>query len=437
MIETLSLRSRIVMLLAAVLTMGLAIGIATLVLHAGARSRAEAKAATHLAEDFVENALARAATAPQPETELKRLIAQAQKLRHVRIFLEGEPAPAQSPAGICRAPAWFAALATPREKTTRIAAPESVGGAVLIVPDPSDEIAEIWEEILGLALGGALVALAAFALVFIAVSSTLAPVSAVAQGLEALEKGERGLRVPRAGSPEFAVITDRINALGDALARLDAENRDLLRRMIDVQETERRDIARDLHDEMGPFLFAIRAGVGALRRKAQGAGVTEDCARLDQQIAALQGVNRRILARLRPVALEEMGLAGALDALVRGWRETHPQATITLTVADCALDEKTALVAYRIAQEGLTNALRHARARHVTIDVRPAGARELRVRVDDDGTGLKAGWRQGLGLRGMSERIAALGGRLTFQSGTPTGAVLEVLLPLPEPRGSS
>jgi len=436
MIETLSLRSRIVLLIAGVFALGLAIGIATLILHAGARIRTEAEAATHLAEDFVENALARAATAQDPRAELKRLLAQAQKLRHVRLFLEGEPAPAQGVAGISRAPGWFASLATPREKITRITAPQPIGEAVLIAPDPSDEIAEIWEEIFGLALGGALVAIAAFALVFFAVSRTLAPLSALAQGLEALEKGERDLRIPPAGSPEFAVITDRINALADALARLDAENRDLLRRMIDVQESERRDIARDLHDEMGPFLFAIRAGVGALRRRGQGAGVAEDCARLDEQIAALQGVNRRILARLRPVALEEMGLAGALDTLVRGWREANPHATITLAVADCPLDEKTALVAYRIAQEGLTNAFRHAEARCVSIDVRPAGARELRVRVDDDGAGLKRDWRQGLGLRGMSERIAALGGRLTFKSGEPKGAILEASLPLPGPGGA-
>ena len=435
MIETLSLRSRIVLLLAGVLALGLAMGISTLILHAGARIRTEAEAATRLAEDFVENALARAAIAPDPQAELKRLLAQAQKLRHVRIFLEGEAPPAQGAPETSRAPAWFATLATPREKTTRIAAPESVGGAVLILPDPSDEIAEIWEEIVGLGLGGALVALATFALIFLAVSRTLAPVSTLAQGLEALEKGERGLRLPRAGPPELAVIADRINTLADALARLDAENRDLLRRMIDVQETERRDIGRDLHDEMGPFLFAIRAGVGALRRKAASAGVTEDCEKLDAQIAALQAVNRRILARLRPAALEELGLAGALDALVRGWRETHPQATITLNVADCALDEKTALIAYRIAQEGLTNALRHAGALHVSIDVRPAGAQELRVRVHDDGTGFKPGWRRGLGLRGMSERIAALGGRLTLSNGQPKGAVLEALLPLPEPGG--
>jgi two-component system sensor histidine kinase UhpB len=73
--------------------------------------------------------------------------------------------------------------------------------------------------------------------------------------------------------------------------------------MIHVQEDERRDIARDLHDEIGPFLFAIRAGVGALRRKAASNGFEPDCARIDAQIAALQQVNRRVLARLRPPRL--------------------------------------------------------------------------------------------------------------------------------------
>ncbi|HXZ16779.1 MAG TPA: ATP-binding protein, partial [Roseiarcus sp.] len=183
-----------------------------------------------------------------------------------------------------------------------------------------------------------------------------------------------------------------------------------------------------------PFLFAIRAGVGAMRRRAQGGPNARDCAKIDEQIAALQGVNRRILARLRPAALEEMGLAGALDALARDWRETHPGVTINLGVSDCAIDPETALVAYRVAQEGLTNALRHAKACRVTIDVRPAGEQELRVRVDDDGSGPDPGWRRGLGLRGMSERVSGIGGRLTFRNAVPKGSRLEASLPLPTPR---
>ena len=101
---------------------------------------------------------------------------------------------------------------------------------------------------------------------------TLAPLSALAEGLARLARGDRSLLVSRGGSPELVAIAEGINALAASLARLDDENHRLLRRMIDVQEDERRDIARDLHDEIGPFLFAIRAGVGALRRRAASAG---------------------------------------------------------------------------------------------------------------------------------------------------------------------
>ena len=103
---------------------------------------------------------------------------------------------------------------------------------------------------------------------------------------------------------------------------------------------------------------------------------------------------------------------------------------MTLDVSAPPLDEETALAAYRIAQEGLTNALRHSGADHVTIAVAAETPRQLRIRVADDGKGLKAGWREGLGLRGMSERVGALGGRLTLREGGPGGAVLEAWLPL-------
>ena len=347
-------------------------------------------------------------------------------LRHVRIFLEGIRAEA---APDLRAPAWFEALATPRENASQIPLPPPLGGALVIAASPADEIAEIWEEIVELATVGALVAFAAFALLFVAVSRTLAPVSTLVAGLSRLEQGKHETRVAASGSPEFVVIAERINALAAALERLDAENRSLLARAIEVQEKERREIAQDLHDEIGPFLFAIRAGVGALRRKEGNAALDEDCAEIDAQVASLQQVNRRILARLRPAALEEVGLAGALGALARGWRETHQQPAIFVDVADLPLSEELALVAYRIVQEGLTNALRHAGAEHVSIRVSSQSPGELRVRVEDDGCGFTKGWRPGLGLRGMSERIAAFGGRLTLANAAPSGVVLEARIP--------
>ena len=426
--DNLPLRWRLSLLLGGVLAAGLLFGVALLTLQAGARIRAEADAATSLAQDFVEDALLRARAAQDPEAELARIVEQARKFRHLRIYLEGAQPPPRPAAG--GAPVWFASLLSPREKAIRIALEPPLGGALLIALDPADEIFEIWQEITGLAPGGALVAVAAFVLLFGVVSHALAPVSTFAESLKRLEQGERSVRAPNGASPEFRVIADRINALAATLERLDEENHKLLQRMIEVQEDERKAIARDLHDEIGPFLFSIRAGVGALARKGASGDWEANCARIDGQIASLQQVNRGILSRLRPAALEEMGLAEALRALAQGWRDSHPEIAIDLRVEDCAVKEAAALAAYRVVQEGLTNAIRHSGAKRIEIAVAREAGSMLRIGVRDDGRGLAPGWREGFGLRGMRERLAAQGGALTLANGAQEGVELEARLPL-------
>jgi len=430
--RSLSMRARLSLLLGAVLATGLALGFGLLILHAGARVRAEAEAATRLARELVEATLPRLATAPDPLGELTKILADARRLRHVRVALEGADAPARPDR---RAPEWFSALALPAPMAGRIETP--LNKTIVIAANPADEIAEIWQEIVWLAIGGAGVAMAAFGLVSFAVSRTLRPIAALSEGLQRLERGDLAVRAPANGPPEFVAIAERINALAATLQRLDDENRRLVRRMIHVQDEERRDIARDLHDEIGPFLFTVRAGVGALARKAATPGVeparlAEDCARMDAQIAALQQVNRRILGRLRPAALDEMGLADALRALAQGWRETRPDVSIELTLdgAENEIDEASALTAYRVVQEGLTNAYRHSGATRINVCATRETGR-LRIEVSDNGSGLPtAPDSAGLGLRGMSERVGALGGDLSITSDAQGGARLLATLPL-------
>lgn len=442
MLRRLSLRLRLSLLLGVVLALGLALGVGLLVLHAGARVRAEADAATRLARDLVEATQSRLDAAPDPQAEMARLLEDVKRLRHVRVTLAEEEIP--SLEKVDRAPQWFARLVLPNDAATRIETGR--GPAIMIAPNPADEIAEIWQEIIWLAIGGVGIAVAAFALVSLAVSRTLRPVATLAEGLQRLERGEHAIRVPADGSPEFVIIAERINALAATLQRLDDENRRLVRRMIHVQDEERKDIARDLHDEIGPFLFSVRAGVGALARRAaapaaDAARLAEDCARIDAQIGALQQVNRRILGRLRPAALEEMGLADALQALAQGWREANPNVVIALTLdgAYGNIDEATALTAYRIVQEGLSNALRHSGAGRVEVALARADD-ALHIVVRDNGEGLDAlqtATSNGLGLRGMSERVGALGGALTLANDAKGGARLTASLPMRNGGGPS
>lgn len=424
MLRTLSLRARLSLLLGGVIVAGLAFGVGLLVLHAGSRVNAEAEGATRLARDLVHATLPGLQSSPDPQRDFAELLADARRLRHVRITVEGEAPP---PNARNRAPDWFSALVFRPTDPLHISTPR---GVVSIAANPADEIAEIWEEIVWLAIGAAAVASLAFALVSYAVSRTLRPVGIISTALQRLETGDYAVRAPADGPPEFVVIAARLNSLAATLQRLDDENRRLVRRMITLQDEERRDIARDLHDEIGPFLFTVRAGVGALARKAAAPGadpqaMAADCARIDGQIAALQQVNRRILGRLRPAALSEMGLADALDALARGWRETRSDVVIDLALAGARgeIDETTALTAYRVAQEGLTNAFRHSGASRIALSVTRDGDL-LTVEVRDDGAGLAPSSRGGLGLRGMNERVEALGGVLKIENDPRGGARL-------------
>ncbi len=431
-----SLRARLLTLFAALLAAAFVAGLGAIVLSAGPRVRAEADSVTRLSREFVESALAGLRQAPDPGAALEQLLGDFRNLRHVRISIAGDGA--ASPASERRSPDWFERLIDARPGVIAIPLdlPARPGAKILIESNPDDEVAEIRDDLVRFALGGAALALATFALLNFLVTRSLRPVAAVSDGLERLERGDYAVRVAAAGPRDFTGMAERLNALAARLATLSAENRGLGQRIVSVQDEERREIARNLHDEIGPSLFAIRAGLAALLRKSASGPVDTEALTaalrpIGEQVEGLQQINRRILGRLRPAALGELGIGEALRALVAGWRDSAPEIVATLDVAADAesLDETIALTVYRIVQEALTNVMRHAGATRVAVQV---AAREdrLAVRIADDGAGFDAGAAWGFGLKGMNERIAALGGRLTLTKGPHGGAVVEADLPL-------
>jgi two-component system sensor histidine kinase UhpB len=155
-----------------------------------------------------------------------------------------------------------------------------------------------------------------------------------------------------------------------------------------------------------------------------------------EQINALQQFTRRVLERLRPVGLAELGLGQALESLSRLWREAHPDVRIETTISPelGATGETADLTIYRVVQEALTNVFRHAGATAVNVVIEPAdqltrdGRGCARVRVSDNGRGMEPGQKLGFGLVGMRERILALGGTLNVMSGDG-GLTVEALVP--------
>lgn len=452
--QRLSLRARLNTLLALVMVLGLVVNIARLLLEAAPRVAAEDQSVVRLARGFIEPLVSDLNDASDPEARLDRIVEGLKQLRHVSITRERAPAGNGAPAASVssgdrgeppQVPEWFVTLIHPEQTT--IAVPVAANGRSLgflvITSHPTDEIAEIWDGIVTQIEVGSAIAAALLLMTMTIVNRALAPIKSLADGMSSIEAGRYDTRVTPGGSPELAAICGKLNHLASVLETTVEDKRRLAERVVSLQDVERKEIARDLHDEFGPYLFALRAHASSLTRLADTPSPDLDALRkhigaMSDQVNALQQSNRRVLERLRPVGLAEFGLADALAALMRLWRQTYPDVVIETSISPEleARGETADLTIYRIIQEALTNVFRHARATRVDVRVEPAATRSagaagteaIMVSVSDNGAGLPADHKQGFGMLGMRERVLALGGSMTVAS-TNHGVTVEALVP--------
>ena len=223
--------------------------------------------------------------------------------------------------------------------------------------------------------------------------------------------------------------------LADALA----ENRRLSQQYLLAQEEERRSLARELHDELGQCLNAIKLDATAIRNHpgAPSREIVDSAQAIIDVSSRVFDVTRGLMERLRPVALDELGIADALRHLVSEWQRRNPGVRCTLELRGRLdeLGEQINMSLYRVVQECLTNVTRHALASAVEVSVdgsAPPHGR-LSVCVRDDGVGMSAGAgkRAGLGLVGLRERVEALGGRFGVAERAPHGVEIRAEIPAP------
>jgi two-component system sensor histidine kinase UhpB len=445
----LSLRGRINCLVGLVLMLGLAANVARLMIEAGPRVQAEDQSVIRLTREVIQSIGPGLGSAQDPDAQLDRIVADLNRSRHVSIVRQVEEGASSSrregrnpDQGAGSPPSWFVALIHPER--TSVVIPVSVGGqqqTLKITSHPDDEMQEIWDGIVTQLTLGAVVALVLFVVTSVVVKRSLAPLDALSQAMMDIEAGGYRARVAPSGAPELAVLCDRLNHLAATLDEAVEDRRRLAERMVSLQDLERKDIARELHDEFGPYLFAMRAHAGAVMRLADhDPSGTSTLARhgtaILAQIDALQQFNRRILERLRPVGLADLGLPGAIEVLLRFCREAHPEIAIESRISPtlARLGEAADLTAYRVVQEALTNVFRHAQATKVSITIEPAaettmdgGRVSAAVCIRDNGHGLAADSSLGFGLIGMRERVWALGGTLTIVSEADGAAVIAVI----------
>jgi two-component system sensor histidine kinase UhpB len=332
------------------------------------------------------------------------------------------------------APAWIVRALTPGiEPVTVSQGPRRY----VIEPIADNEVHEAWGHARDVALFPLLTAGLLAAIVGFVVERALRPLHALRAGLAAIAEGDYRARVSEAGSPEVVDLLRGFNRMGAQLATAEARNRALLLQLERVQEEERADLARDLHDEIGSYLFAASmdcATMVSVAREGDKARLLAQAEVVQGAVAHVQAHVRMLLERLRADPALVLRLTDGLKDLTEFWRLRAPgiEFVVDAPAEEPEFDTGQVTNLYRLTQEALTNAVRHGAATAIKVSLAQSPDKSWLLTITDNGRGGGGpAVEPGFGLMGMRERAAAAGG--TFEAGPNDGGGWSVRVGLPGP----
>jgi signal transduction histidine kinase len=345
------------------------------------------------------------------------------------------------------APAWFVhgydALFGPHSVVTRpLSVRQRHAGTIEARAEPATAVRQAWRQVAVMVTIAAAMALSIGVLAALMIGHALMPARTIVRGLRRLEQGDHRHRLPDFKTAEFDHIAHAVNDLAERLARTTAERLALTKRLFQVQEEERRALARDLHDEFGQCLTATAALAASIEAGAAPSrpDLVDDARTIARVTAQMMTTLRGALARLRSQDIDELGLQASLIQLVARWNAGTTQTAVFHldVVGDLAgVPTEAAVNIYRIAQECLTNAARHGKPRHVHLRIAHVADVEKTVTlsVEDDGGGdaSRISAASGHGILGIRERVVALGGSLSI-AGAARGVRVAASIPLALPQ---
>jgi two-component system sensor histidine kinase UhpB len=294
---------------------------------------------------------------------------------------------------------------------------------LLLVLTPVSVSASVTRGQLAVLLAGLAVMLASNAVLL---RLSMAPLHRLMSLMRSVDVLQPGRRLDAGGTPEVAEVISAFNA---TLERLEDERRASTRRVLSAQEAERRRISQELHDQIGQNLTAVVLELKRLRGRVEPEWADTLA---DAQELARESLDelRRISYELRPAALDDLGLASALASLCSAFaRRAGMDVTHEVDRGLAPLAPDVELAVYRVAQEALTNAVRHAGCSHVHVKLAGVPGGVLLLRVADNGRGLGAGPATGGGIRGMRERALMIGGQLVLGVGAEGGVEVDLTVP--------
>ncbi|MGR8935332.1 MAG: histidine kinase [Gammaproteobacteria bacterium] len=315
-------------------------------------------------------------------------------------------------------------------------------GKVIVSASAETLIARTWRDIGALFALSAATVVASSLMLYLTIGRALRPADKISAALDDLERGNWSARLPACELSELQRIGSAVNRLAVNLESSLAERAALSVKLLTVQEQERAHLARELHDEFGQCLAGINALAASIGQTARHAcpGVMDESERIGAIAGHMLELLRGLLLRLRPPDIDELGLTEALHGLVQHWNACSGGKTrfdLELREPFAALPGAVAIHVYRIVQECLTNAAKHADASAVSatlahIRCGETGTAHIAIVVEDDGTaaGVVPEGHAGSGLLGIRERVLALGGQVCIYTRETGGFGVRASIPV-------
>jgi len=335
-------------------------------------------------------------------------------------------------------PDWFIKLVTPASETIQR---RIRYGTLTVTSSPAGSVREAWSGFSQLFMIGVGFFVVLNLTVYGLLSHALRPVRAILEAIKRMEQGDLTARLPEFSLPEFNKIGHSLNRMAESLdaERQLEENRQLTQLIQKHIEDERRSLARELHDELGQYVTAIKTFAMAIANKTK-EKAPEVQASAQTIVAAANHIYdgmHNIIRQLRPGALDNLGLTETLRDMIQTYQQQQPSLAIALTIEGemAAMGENININVYRMVQEAINNAIKHAHATRVEVSLKATKQGGLALTIADDGVGMEAcnvDQTNHFGLLGMRERVQALHGQFEVISNTASvnqGTTIQIVIP--------
>lgn len=337
-------------------------------------------------------------------------------------------------------PDWFVKLVQPK---VEIVERKIRYGTLVVSSSAAGSIREAWSGFSQLMWVGLAFFLLLNTMVYLLLSHSLRPVNQILAAINRIEQGDLTSRLPTFALPEFERIGHSLNRMAESLTaeRQLEENRQLTHLIQKHIEEERASLARELHDELGQYVTAIKTFAVGIANKAKNnstsAGMTEVASSAQIIVSAANQIYdgmHNIVRQLRPASLDNLGLAETLKDLVSSHQVQHPEIQIQLHLSGNLerIGETVSINLYRIVQESLNNALKYAKATTIAVSLIKTQDGELQLAIKDNGVGMDietVDQDKHFGLLGMRERVQALYGNFSIEAAPNQGTVISIHIP--------